>query len=214
MAMTSLKLRDFSEPARLLFRYRRYEVVTRQQAASPVRDILTITSELVDLPAIETRLALYLWERLTPPETQQALKRIGRLYKNSCWWSKKGPRRLFDKAWASSGKKLSLTAQSQARTPLDPADADLIAKREVQQIRREGGRVIYLGDPAERHANLARTRADYNGKWGSYWSDARVGRTLRALGSLNIPRERIEVRNNMIANLERDFGLRDEEVVA
>ncbi len=62
----SLKLRDFSEPARLLFRYGRYEVVTRQQAGSRVRDILTITSELVDLPAIETRLALYLWERLIP----------------------------------------------------------------------------------------------------------------------------------------------------
>jgi hypothetical protein len=52
----------------------------------------------VDLPATESRLSLYLWGRLTPPETQQVLKRIGRLYKNSCWWPNREKPCLFDKA--------------------------------------------------------------------------------------------------------------------
>jgi len=72
---------------------------------------------------------------------------------------------------------------------------------------------VILGSPAKRHANLAKTRADYNEQWQSYWNygggdfqPAYLSRQLRKLGSLNIPHETIELRNNMVANLERDFS--------
>jgi hypothetical protein len=92
MRLPGLGLRDYAGPSKFGI---------RQQAASLVRNVLTL---LVGIPAIDTRWALY----LLAPETQQVLKRIGRLYKNSCWWSKKGPHRLFDKAEASSWKKAQL----------------------------------------------------------------------------------------------------------
>jgi hypothetical protein len=94
MWLPGLGLSDYAGPARLRSRFGR-ELVIRQKAASPIRNALT---HLIGLPAIDTRWAL----SLLAPETQQVLKRIGRLYKNSCWWSKKGPQRLFDNAQASS----------------------------------------------------------------------------------------------------------------
>jgi hypothetical protein len=187
----SLGLRDYSEGTRLLTKYSKYEFAYRQKA-SPVRDVLTIASDLVDLPA-------------TSPETQWTLKRIGRLYKNSCWWPKRERRRLFDKAEASSWKKAQLWKPGQHSFEFDSKDERLIAIREAHQIVRTGGRVIYLGSPAKRHASLARTRAAYNERWDSYTNNNRLSRTLREQRSLNIPRETIEARNAMIANLERDF---------
>jgi hypothetical protein len=226
-------LRDYAESTKLLSKFGRYDPVIRQKAASPVRDILAIASELVDLPAIERRLALYLWERLTPPETQQILKRVGRLYKNSCWWSKKDPRCLFDKAQALSWKKAQLWKPGQYSVDgdFDPKDLPPIEFRELVQTAREGGHV-FVGYPAywnkpfwlrshKRHANLERTRASFNEEHGSYWNSPRdnLGRanltkTFRALGSINIPRETIEVRNAMIINLERDFAPRNEREAA
>jgi hypothetical protein len=197
LGLDGLHLRNYSEPARLLTKFGRCELVSRQKGGH-VCDVLAVTSPFVDLPAIERRLALYLWERLTPPETQQVLKRIGRLYKNSCWWSKKGPRRLFDKAWSSSGMAQSWN-RAQARVRLDPADAAEIAKQEVRQVRREGGRVIYLGNPAKRHASLAMTRAAYNEQYQSYLNSRGLGKTLRLRGSLNIPRDA------HIENIKNDF---------
>ena len=210
LRLPGLGLRDYSEPARLFSKYGRYELVTRQKATSPVRDALTITSDLVDLPAIESRLSLYLRGRLTPPEAQQVLKRIGRLYKNSCWWPKREKHRLFDKAEASSWKKAQLWKPGQHSFEFDPKDERLIAIREAHQIVRSGGRVIYLGHPAKRHASLVRTRAAFNEQWDSYTSNNRLSRTLREQRSLNIPRETIDARNAMIANLERDFAPRNQ----
>jgi hypothetical protein len=85
---------------------------------------------------------------------------------------------------------------------------------------------MYLGSPAKRHARLEATRESYNAKHGSYWNTSslnhrgRVDRfdgqfrvpseTLREQRSLNIPRETIDARNAMIANLERDFAPRNE----
>jgi hypothetical protein len=229
MRMPGLGLRDYAEPTRLLSKFGRHDPVIRQQAASPVRNVLAITSDLVDLPAIERRLALYLWGRLTPPDTQQVLKRIDRLYKNSCWWSKKGPRRVFDKAEALSWKKARLWKPGQYSVDDDfgPKDDRLIEFRELIQTAREGGHV-FLGQRGswnkpfwlrshKRHANLEGTRASFNDEHGSYWNSPRdnLGRanltkTFRALSSLNIPRETIDARNAMIANLERDFAPRNE----
>ena len=59
------------------------------------------------------------------------------------------------------------------------------------------------------------TRSDrdlYNENHGSYLNNASLSRTLRERRSLNIPRETIEVRNKMIANLEHDFSARDGKV--
>jgi hypothetical protein len=213
----SLRLRDYSEATRLLTKYSKYEFAYRQKAASPVRDILTITSDLVDLPATESRLSLYLWGRLTPPETQQVLKRIGRLYKNSCWWPKREKRRLFDNTQASSWNAQQWKGRNKTSIEFDPADAVLLEKRERREtfrIARSGGQVIYLGKPAKRHASLAKTRAAYNEQWDSYTNNNRLDRTLREQRSLNISRETIEVRNAMIANLERDFAPRNEREAA
>lgn len=81
MRLPGLGLRDYSEPAKLLTKFGRYDSVIRQRAASPVRSVL---SNLVALPVIHMRWSL----ALTPAQTQQTLKRIGRLYKNSCWFPK------------------------------------------------------------------------------------------------------------------------------
>jgi hypothetical protein len=223
-----LGLSDYREPARLLSKFGRYELVGRQKAASPVRDVLKTTSELVDLPAIDTRLALYLWERLTPPETQQVLKRIGRLYKNSCWWPKREKRSLFDRAEASSWKKAQLYRPGQRPFEWDPKDLLALESREIRQIL--GG--VFVGHAGywdkpfwlrshKRHADLERMRTAYNDQHASYWNGPRdnLGRanltkTFRALGTINIPRETIEVRDTMIENLERDFAPRKEREAA
>jgi hypothetical protein len=196
MRLLALGLRDYSEPARLLSKFGACEPVARQKAASPVRDVLTITC----------------WGRLTPPETQQVLKRIRRLYKYSCWWPKRGKRRLFDNSQLSSWKAQSWNKDS-AYIKFDPADALLLEKKERQdkcRIARMGGEVQHLGHPGKRHASLARSRAAYNEQWDSYTNNNRLSRTLRAQRSLNIPRESIDARNAMIANLERDFAPRNE----
>jgi hypothetical protein len=226
MWLPGLGLCDYAEPARLLSKFGKYDPVIRQKAASSVRNVLTITSDLVDLPAIESRLSLYLLGRLTPPETQQTLKRIGRFYKNSCWWSKRGPHRLFDKAEASSWKRARLwrPGQYSVDDDFDPKDLRQIEFRELVQIAREGGHV-FVGQRGswdkpfwlrshKRHANLASTRAAHNDTWDSYISNTKLSRRIREGRSLNIPRETIEVRNAMIINLERDFAPRKESEAA
>jgi hypothetical protein len=221
-------LSDYAGPARLLTKFGRHELVIRQNAGSPVRNILTITSDLVDLPAIERRLALYLWGRLTPPEAQQTLKRIGRLYRNSCWLPRLEKHCLFDKAEASSWKKAQLWKPGQRPFEWDPKDLLALEGREIRQIL--GGVFVahagYWDKPFwlrshKRHADLARTRTAYNDQHGSCWNSPRdnLGRanltkTFRALGSINMPRDAIEARNGMIANLERDFAPRNEREAA
>jgi hypothetical protein len=210
MRLPGLGLRDYAGPSKFGI---------RQQAASSVQNVLT---HLVGIPAIDTRWALY----LLAPETQQVLKRIGRLYKNSCWWSKKGPHRLFDKAEASSWKKAQLwkPGKYSVDDDFEPKDERLIEFRELVQTAREGGHV-FVGQRGswnkpfwlrshKRHANLASTRAAHNQAWDSYSSNTKLSRRLREGRSLNIPPETIEVRNAMIINLERDFAPRNEREAA
>ena len=193
-----LGLRDYAEPARLLFSGR-YKLVTRQKAASAGQYILA-TPEL----------AAWLRQQVTPPETQRVLQRIGRLYKNSCYWSEKDPRCLFDECRASSAK-----VASWGRHRVQDLEGAVLLQKAIDRAQKaSGGQVIYLGSPAKRHANLTQTRTAYNEQWGSYLSSAKLSRRLREQRSLNIPRETIEVRNNMIANLEHDFSPRDEAEVA
>src|SRR5262249_37460043 len=68
MWLPDLGLRDYSEPALLLFKSGRYERVIRQKAASAARSI-----------ASDVSYALL----LVPTQTQRVLEHIGRLYKNS-----------------------------------------------------------------------------------------------------------------------------------
>jgi hypothetical protein len=225
-------LRDYSEPTRLLNKFVKYEFAYRQKAVAPAQNILVIeraadyglSPDWNDVRRdCERRLSLWLLDQLKTPEEQSTLKRIARLYKNSCWWSKKEKRRLFDKCEASSWEANRLWKPGQHSIQLEPPDALKLEKkerREVWRVARLGGQVEILGPPAKRHANLAKTQADYNEQWRSYWNYgrsggvARLSRQLRELHSLNIPHETIELRNNMVANLERDFARYDETKAA
>jgi len=195
---------DYSISKRLLFKSGRYETLTCQKAASPVRHIL-LTPEFAVF-------YLLLLQQLKTPDAQWSLKRTGRFYKNSCWWPERKRPRLFDKCEASSWRAQSWN-RDWARIKFDLADTVLLAERENREtwrIARAGGSVEHPERSAKRHDRLAGTRAAYNEQWGSYTNNGRLSRTLRELRSLNIPRETIEARNAMIENLEHDFAPRDE----
>jgi hypothetical protein len=161
----------------------------------------------------ESRLSLYALGGLKTPDEQRLLLRIGRFYKSSCWYSRKEPRSLFDKCAASSSKAASWARH---RVQFDPADADLIAKREIERVRRTGGRVIYLipGTPyrqvaAKRYAQLAATQESDNKKWVSYLNSTGISRRMREWGperrgSLNIELETIETPPVMRQTTEAD----------
>jgi hypothetical protein len=215
-AKETFGLKDYSESVRLNGR-----AELRQKEASPGAESLL---DWLDLPVLEkprrraqdcgldprwdgiwrdceVRLSLYALGRLKTPDEQRLLLRIGRFYKSSCWYSRKEPRTLFDKCAASSSKAASWARQ---RVQFDPADADLIAKREIERVRRTGGRVIYLipGTPyrqvaAKRYAQLAATQESDNTKWVSYLNSTGISRRMREWGpgrrgSLNIEPQTIE----------------------
>jgi hypothetical protein len=158
--------------------------------------------------------------------------RIGRLYKNSCWYPRlKNRSRLFDKCERLSWQAGTLWKPGQVSIQLGNAEK-LASPEQPWREAKLGGQVIHLGPPAKRHAQLASTRAAYNEQWPSYWNIGRTKRAgwdfgirepktgiagaseiLREQGSLNIPHQTIEARNNMVANLKHDFG-QDEQKVA
>jgi hypothetical protein len=134
---------------------------------------------------------------------------------------------LFDKCQSLSWQKLLVWKAGQVSISLDSPDTVKLA--ELIRVSKSGGTVEILGPPTKRHANLASTRDAYNEQWPSYWNVGRtkrggwdfgirepktgiagIGEILREQGSLNIPQETIELRNNMVANLERDFARTDE----
>jgi hypothetical protein len=217
MRLPGLGLRDYAEPTELLFKSGRYEAVWRQKAASTARYIL-IAFELA---------AFYLWllERLPSPETQRTLKRIGRNYKNSCYWSEKEKRSLFDRCTGHrDAQKLDPRKQENVAAAV-AADAELsnreialelgVGVSTVREARKStGGAIVHLEGSAKRHTRLVSTRSTYNEQWASYQNSAGLSKTLRQQRSLNIPRETIEARNNMIAILEQKFSLRDETMAA
>jgi hypothetical protein len=202
MRWPGLALRDYAEPARFLTRFGG-GFAYRQKAASPVRVI-----EGGDYNIRQTL------------EEQLALQCIGRLYKSACWWSKKGGRSLFDENRSASWKKGTLWKPGQVSVQLETTtDAVKLAKKEERgawQVARLGGSVEHLEGPAKRHARLDEHREVYNEKWGSFTNTSQLSTRFRTQWppSLNIPRETIEARNAMIANLEHDFAPRNEATVA
>jgi len=199
----TLGLHDYSEPTRLLTKFKRYEFAYRQKAASSAQYIPELA------PFYQTYWPLL----IHPPQTQRRLERIGRLYKNSCWWSKKDPRCLFDKASASSWKKAQLWKPEQLNIKFDPADSLKLEKQERAEafrIARLGGSVQHPGAPAKRYARLKTDMDSYNASWPSYLNNVGLGRTLRLAGSLNIKHEMIEARNNMVRNLDNSFVVSDD----
>jgi hypothetical protein len=171
MRLPGLGLRDYAEPSKFGI---------RQQAASSVRNVL---SHLTGLPVIHTRWALY----LCAPKTQQVLKRIGRLYKNSCWFPKiTGVR--FD-------QRRSAYLYKEHAPPFDWPS-----------------RVVRLS--TRNYAELASTQTVYNDQYGSNWNSPNLTKTFRALKSINIPLENIEARNSVIENLQRDFGPKERREAA
>jgi hypothetical protein len=173
-------LRDYREETKLRFRSGSYVRADRQHGG-PLRDILA-----TPLATIESRLALYLLEWLTPPETQRLLERTIRLYKEDCWCPG-----TFGVRFDQSPSAYLYPAHAPKRTPR----ADVVKQR-----------------PARSYQRLLADQPAHNARWESYLNSVRPGRTLRERGSLNIPRETIEVRNKMIANLEHDFTARDGKV--
>jgi hypothetical protein len=217
-------LRDYSEPTRLLTKFGKYEFAYRQKGGA-VWPGYDTAGPAEWSPVYAIRLG-----RLKTPDEQRTLKRIGGYYKNSCWWSKKESPRLFDRAESLSWQQARWWKPGQKSFQLEPADELKLAKKEraeMFRVARLGGSVQILGSPAKRHANLASTRDAYNEQWPSYWNFgtartqksewdfgilnpkngiAGIGEILQVQGSLNVPHETIELRNNMVANLERDFG--------
>jgi hypothetical protein len=224
----TLGLRDYTEPTKLLTRFDRYEFAWRQKAASPVRHILDMPGPTEWSHGCDVRLSLYALGSLKTPEEQRLLERIGRFYKNSCWFPQLGPRRLFDKCYAGSYKKLQ--AFKGARNPhlrAETFDAEQLQVMEGLQAA-VGGVVDILipGIPSrrvavKRHTALAATRETYNERWQSCWlvepgPDNVVGlsKTFRKNRSLNIPRETIEARDHLVANIKHNFGQDQQKVVA
>jgi hypothetical protein len=116
---------------------------------------------------------------LLAPQAQQVLKRNGRLYRASCWFPKI--------TGIPFDQRRSAYLYPEHAPPLDWIS-----------------RVVCL--QPRNYAELARTRAAYNDRHGSNWNSANLTKTFRALKSINIPRQNIEARNTVIANLERDFA--------
>jgi hypothetical protein len=215
-------LRDYSEPTKLLNKFGQYEFAIRQKG-----DTVWPGCDMVGpaewSPVYNIRLGL-----LKTPDQQRTLKRIGRYYKNSCWYPQiKKQRRLFDRCESLSWQKLLVWKPGQVSISLENPDTVKLA--ELMRVAKSGGSVQILGSPAKRHANLVRTRDAYNEQWPSYWNIGRtkrsgwdfgirepktgiagIGEILREQGSLNIPHQTIEVRNHMVTNLARDFGRADE----
>jgi hypothetical protein len=141
---------------------------------------------------VPARAIFFLWLRrqLRTPAEQRLGERIGRLYKLDCR-SKDHDYRRFDQHPSAY---------------LDPAHAP--------KLNRTSDRIIYRGPPRD-HARLAADQQAYNERWESCWSIGDISGRMRRKCSLNVPREMIELRNNMVANLERDFGhAHDEKKVA
>jgi hypothetical protein len=177
MRLPGLGLRDYAEITELRLRLGGLERAFRQKAASAVRDIPSLSAGF----------------SRTPNERQGLLQRIGRLYKNSCWFPQLEPPCLFDKCEASSWKAQSWnTAQHRIQS-------DAVAEHVVVEWRekaRIGGEVVHLEPPAKRYARLAKDQAGYNEQYASYWNVNRdsaglvgLSKTMRLNGTINIRRD-------------------------
>src|SRR5262249_29493272 len=88
---------------------------------------------------------------------------------------------------------------------------DDISSWKTQDTHRQVlGRVV---QPRWDYQRLLADQPAPNAQWGSYLNGARLSRTLQRHCSLNIPREMIELRDNMLTNMKHDFG-QDEQKVA
>jgi hypothetical protein len=136
-AISPLGIRDYAEPTKLRTRYGRYEHAYRQKAASAGWHVVFLpAARRTDIVPVND--ALWLSELLPSPQKQQLLKRVGRLYKNSCWFPQLGPRRPFDKYQSASweagyaAKEYTATAGVQK-----DADRDIELEREAtMRVRR------------------------------------------------------------------------------
>jgi hypothetical protein len=114
--------------------------------------------------------------KLQTPEQQSVLKRIGRYYKNSCWWSKKDKSRLFDRAETLSWQQ-TLWQRGRYSLEFEPLNDLKLAKKERAEafrVAKLGGSVEILGSPAKRHAQLAASRQSHNEQHGSYWNSSSI----------------------------------------
>jgi hypothetical protein len=146
--------------------------------------------------------AHYLAVELMPSEVQRRLELIKRLYKQGCWWPRRGKgsgRPVFDVAAKSrnvSGAGFSYDperAEDGKKTGAPGARPDLRELEKKHQKRLEkaerlerglpsdighapqGGTVkIAHPAPAVRHAELKQDMADYNDKHDSYWNSSGV----------------------------------------
>jgi hypothetical protein len=130
------------------------------------------------------------WEQLTPRKTQQLLISIGRFYKWHCAWPPSIG--VFD--------------------DFDPFDqrpsAYLYPEHAPPRVARADKVIEH---PARwNYQRLLADKPEHNAKWASCWNIPT--RVYRQQGTLNIPRETVETRNNIIENLDRDFTLTETKV--
>jgi len=127
------------------------------------------------------------WALLVPTKTQRLYERIGRLDREDC----------------HRPKILGVPFDQRPSAYLYPEHAP----KPVPSL----GLVV---QPRRNYQRLLADQLAHNENWPSYLNNRSLSRTLREARSLNIPRETIEARNNMIANLQRDFGPGGESKVA
>ncbi len=140
---------------------------------------------------VELAAVYLLW--LVPPKTQRLLERIGRLHKEDCW------------SPAIVGVPFDQSPSAYLYSEHAPERAPIVGAIE---------------QPKRNYQRLLADQGAHNERWGSYWNSPRnagranLSKMFRLLRSLNITRETIEARDNMIANLQHDFDRRDEPMVA
>ncbi|MGC2076834.1 MAG: hypothetical protein WA728_12515, partial [Xanthobacteraceae bacterium] len=119
---------------------------------------------------------------------------------------------LFDRCYASSwaAKSYMLSDYQKRQTSVSLSSPNEGAIGEIGRAVRTGGVVEHPGSPAKRYARLEQTMKAYNEQWPSYLSHGGLSRTLRQARSLNIKHEMIEVRDNMVGNLDNSFVISDD----
>ena len=162
--------------------YRKWNVRLRLKSGGFIKLDCQLGGPVRYVVAAPATAIFYLWRRrqLRPVAGKRLLERVGRLDREDCW-SPEIVGRPFDQCPSAY--------LHPEHAPKHTPQSDV-----VQQ-------------PARNYQRLLAGQAAYNEQSESYMNSVGLSRILREQRSLNIPRETIEVRNNMIANLEHDFGL-------
>jgi len=179
-------LRDYREETTLRLKSGSYVRADRQHGG-PVSYILKMPGLTAWSHDCDIRLSLYALDRQKTAEEQWLLERIGRLSREDCW----SPRIVG--------------------VPFDQSpSAYLYPEHAPERVRYDD--VVTVQPARWNYQRLLADQPAHNAQWGSYWNRTGIGRLLGR--SLNIDRETIAMRDNMIVNMQHDFGQDQQKVVA